>query len=149
HVHAGRDDLWHPALPSQAGWRAELDRPLHRLAFAIIDHHVDPTVWVGPLEFLDGAFDGDRLLGIEHGEGVMCLCRNRTHDNSHGRESDWIEVHGRLQVFSLGTSLFGQVPLWAHVSFGGLANESETTGSISRFFVGCNTGSGRVRRLPL
>ena len=94
--HAGRQGLGNPALPRQAARPAHLDRPLLRLALGIGNRHQDPAVRIGPLEFLDGAFQGHLLFGIEHGEGMMREGRHRRHGEGDTSEAQCFEVHERL-----------------------------------------------------
>src|SRR6266568_8251452 len=110
-LHAGGQGLGNPALADQAGRGAELDRPLHRLSsFAIGDHQQDPAMGIGPLEVLDGAFQGRLLVGIEHGKGMMCHGRDRKHGNREAREAEGFEFHGYLPDWRL------QVSLWSSLS---------------------------------
>src|SRR5208337_4274430 len=58
----------------------------------------DPAVRIGPLELLDGAFQGHALLGIEHGEGMMCGSGDSRQGDGEAREAQSAEFHGGLLV---------------------------------------------------
>src|SRR5438093_6956464 len=80
-VHTRPERLRKPALPDQTSWRAELDRPLNRVALSIGDHQVNPAVRIAPQEFLDAAFEGHGLFSIEHRKGMMRRRRDRINGN--------------------------------------------------------------------
>src|SRR5207253_1106397 len=120
--HAGRERLRDPALPGEAGRRAELDRPHGRLARLIRDVQVNPAMRIRPLEFLDRACDFDVLLRIEHGKRMVCDRRNRKQADGDAREADCFEFHGSSPMGSLG----------------GLPTESQPCDSISHLVKTCN-----------
>src|SRR5262252_874461 len=96
--HARREGLGNPALPRQTGGTAHLDRPLFSLPLAVIDHHEDPAVRIGPLEFLDGTFQDLGFFGVEHGKGVVCNDRNGGHGYRDTGEAERLEFHWRLPL---------------------------------------------------
>jgi hypothetical protein len=89
-------------------WRAKPDgpfnsiahsyRPLLRLPF-LGDVQQDPGMGIGPLEFLDGAFQVGRLLGIEHREGMVGRGGNSVHRNDDARECCEFHWASSLQYF--------------------------------------------------
>jgi hypothetical protein len=98
--HARSEGLRTPALPRQSAGAAQLDRPVLRLTFIGNRQH-DPGMGIGPLEFLDGAFQRRRLVGIEHGKGMMREGGERKHGSGDARKTEYLEFHGSLQLVFL------------------------------------------------
>jgi hypothetical protein len=58
-------------------------------------------MWVCPFEFYDRSRHGDGLLGIEHGEGMMCQCWRRQNARRNGCKAKSFEFHQRLPEHGL------------------------------------------------
>src|SRR5262249_35335492 len=77
--------------------RAQFNRPQHRLAGLLVIHHdAKPRVRIDPFEFLHRTLQGDGLLGIEHGEGMVRNCGHCERGYRNGTEADDFQVHGCL-----------------------------------------------------
>src|SRR5690606_4575015 len=78
--------LQHGALPAVAREdvrTSTFQAPFHFLAGLVRHQHLDPGMWIGPLEFPDPAFQPDFLAAVEHAEAVMRRTRRWQQRQGH------------------------------------------------------------------
>src|SRR5215470_17818670 len=68
---AGLEGLARPAAPHQVARAGALEVPRLGAALLVLYRQDDESVRIGELELLDYAFEQDRIVLIEHREGVM------------------------------------------------------------------------------
>src|SRR5690606_4000341 len=97
--------LQHGALPAVARedvGAPAFQAPFHFLAGRVRHQHLDPRMWIGPLEFLDAAFQPDFLAAVEHAEAVVSTARCGQQCQGHQEQQDrafhdylqWENVYG-------------------------------------------------------
>ena len=78
---------------------AQFERPQHRLARPLVSgHDAKPGMRIDPLECLHRALLGERLVGVVHGEGMMCQRGHGKGGCRDGGQGGKPQVHGRLSI---------------------------------------------------
>src|SRR5690242_8967027 len=71
-----------------------LKRPIQRFSARLIQHeNTQPAMRIGPFHLLDGPPHGDRLLRIEHGEGMMRVKWGGCGDQEQYCQGSVFQVH--------------------------------------------------------
>ena len=105
-LHRIRDDrhrvtgFEHRRLPPLARQRvraAALEAPVGRLAVRSGHDHLNPRVWIRPLEVLDRAVQRDALLGLEHRGRMVGACGPRRGNGRGHGDRDAIAISDRVR----------------------------------------------------